>query len=91
MTGAGMSGRAVIELEFGILVYPPRPEQEQTGKKNRLRWRAVWYEDGERQQCESVSEEKLAAKLEKVNVRLAGRRAEHEAARRRPHRPLPGP
>ena len=69
MTGPGMPGRAVIELEFGILVYPPRPEQ--TGKKNRLRWRAVWYEDGERQQCESVSEEKLAAKLEKVTERLA--------------------
>ena len=65
-----MSGRAVIELEFGILVYPPRPEQKQTGKKNRPRWRAVWYEDGERQQCESISEEKLAAKLEKVKVRL---------------------
>ena len=70
MTGADMSGRAVIELEFGILVYPPRPEQKQTGKKNRPRWRAVWYEDGERQQCESISEEKLAAKLEKVKVRL---------------------
>jgi integrase len=70
VTGAGMSGRAVIELEFGILVYPPRLEPEQTGKKNRPRWRAVWYEDGERQQCESISEEKLAAKLEKVKVRL---------------------
>jgi hypothetical protein len=30
----------------------------------------VWYEDGERQQCQSVSEEKLAAELEKVKVRL---------------------
>ena len=70
MTSPGVPGRAVIELEFGILVYPPRPEPEQTGKKNRPRWRAVWYEDGERQQCESVSEEKLAAKLEKVKVRL---------------------
>ena len=35
------------------------------------RWRAVWRENGERQQCESVSEEKLAAKLEKVRQRLA--------------------
>ena len=35
------------------------------------RWRAVWYEDCERQQCESVSEEKFAAKLEKVRQRLA--------------------
>jgi hypothetical protein len=35
------------------------------------RWRAVWYEDGERQQCEAASEEKLAARLEKVTERLA--------------------
>jgi integrase len=68
--GPGMPNRAVIELEFGILVYPPRPEPERTGKKNRPRWRAVWYEDGERQQCESVSEEKLADRLEKVTERL---------------------
>ena len=71
MTGPDVPGRAVIELEFGILVYPPRPEPEQAGRKKRpARWRAVWYEDGERQQCESVSEEKLAAELEKVKVRL---------------------
>jgi integrase len=53
----------VIELDLGITVYPPR---DQGG-----RWRAVWHEDGQRQQCESVSEEKLAAKLEKVRQRLA--------------------
>jgi len=53
----------VIELELGITVYPPRDKGG--------RWRAAWYEDGERQQCESVSEEKLAAKLEKVRQRLA--------------------
>ena len=54
---AGVETRAVtrgdgevIELELGITVYPPR------GKGGR--WRAVWHEDGERQQCESVSEEK---------------------------------
>jgi len=52
----------VIELECGITVYPAREEQG--------RWRAVWYENGERQQCEAVSEEKLAAKLEKVTERL---------------------
>jgi hypothetical protein len=34
------------------------------------RWRAVWYEDGQRRQCESVSEGKLAVKLEKVTERL---------------------
>ena len=52
----------VIELELGITVYPPRDKGG--------RWRAVWHEDGERQQCESVSEEKLAAKLAKVRQRL---------------------
>ena len=71
MTGPDVPGHAVIELGFGILVYPPRPEPEQAGGKRRqARWRAVWYEDGERQQCQSVSEEKLAAELEKVKVRL---------------------
>jgi hypothetical protein len=30
----------------------------------------VWYEDGQREQCEAASEEKLAAKLEKVTERL---------------------
>ena len=51
-----------MELECGITVYPAREEQG--------RWRAVWYENGERQQCEAASEEKLAAKLEKVAERL---------------------
>ena len=49
--------------ELGITVYPPRGEGG--------RWRAVWLEDGGRQHCESVSEEKLAGKLEKVRERLA--------------------
>jgi integrase len=53
----------VIELKHGITVYPAR---EDSG-----RWRAVWYEDGERQQCEAASEQKLAARLEKVAERLA--------------------
>ena len=71
MTGPDVPGRTVIELEFGILVYPPQLQPQQTEKKGRsARWRAVWYEDGERQQCESVSEEKLANELEKVKVRL---------------------
>ena len=35
------------------------------------RWRAVWYENGRRRQCEAVTEEKLAAKLVKVTERLA--------------------
>jgi integrase len=60
---ATRGGGEVIELEYGIAVYPAR---EESG-----RWRAVWYENGERQQCEAASEEKLAARLEKVTERLA--------------------
>jgi hypothetical protein len=56
-------GGEVIELEHGITVYPAREEPG--------RWRAVWYEDGRRQQCEAASEEKLSARLEKVTERLA--------------------
>jgi hypothetical protein len=44
-------------------VYPPRVAGG--------RWRAVWQEDGRRCQCESVSEGKLAGRLEKVTERLA--------------------
>jgi integrase len=52
----------VIELECGITVYPARSEGG--------RWRAVWYEAGQRQQCEAPTEAKLAPKLEKVTERL---------------------
>jgi hypothetical protein len=55
--------RTWLAHRCGITVYPPRDKGG--------RWRAVWHEDGERQQCESVSEEKLAAKLDKVRQRLA--------------------
>jgi hypothetical protein len=55
--------RPVIELACGITVYPAR---EDGG-----RWRAVWYENGERRQCEASTEDRLAARLEKVTVRLA--------------------
>jgi hypothetical protein len=55
-------GRPVIEMACGITVYPAREEGD--------RWRAVWYEDGQRRQCESVSEHNLAVKLEKVTERL---------------------
>ena len=71
---ATRGGGEVIELEYGITVYPAREEKG--------RWRAVWHEDGQRQQCEASSEEKLAAKLEKVTDAAGGRRAEHEAAGR---------
>jgi len=57
------SGRLVVEVDGGITVYPARF----TGD----RWRAVWYENGERLQCEAVSEERLAPKVAKVAERLA--------------------
>jgi integrase len=53
----------VIETPEGITVYAARCEGD--------RWRAVWYEDGERRQCQAASEDRLAASLEKVAVRLA--------------------
>jgi integrase len=59
---ATRGGGEVIELEYGITVYPARSEGG--------RWRAVWYENDERQQCEAATEEKLAVKLEKVRTRL---------------------
>jgi hypothetical protein len=54
----------VIELDCGITMYPARSEGG--------RWRAASYENDERQQCEAVTEEKLAAKLEKVRAQVAG-------------------
>ena len=53
----------VVELECGITVYPARVAGG--------RWRAVWYENGRRRQCEAASEDRLAARLEKVTERLA--------------------
>jgi integrase len=55
-------GRVVVELECGVTVYPPQRDGEP--------WRAVWAEDGRRRFREAVTEEKLAAKLEKVIERL---------------------
>jgi integrase len=54
--------RPVIELEFGILVYPPAAEGEP--------WRAVFTENGQRKFRQGATEVKLAAKLEKVKERL---------------------
>ena len=59
---ATRGGGEVIMLECGITVYPARSEEG--------RWRAVWYEDGRREQRAAPSEEKLAAKLDKVKIRL---------------------
>jgi hypothetical protein len=52
----------VIELDFGILVYPP-----ETGGEP---WRAVFTENGQRKYRQGATEAKLAAKLEKVRERL---------------------
>jgi hypothetical protein len=56
-------GRVVVELGWGITVYPARVAGE--------RWRAVWHENGRRRQAEGASETRLAQKLEKVTERLA--------------------
>jgi hypothetical protein len=54
----------VIVTDEGITVDPARREGD--------RWRAVWYEpDGSGRQCQSVSQQGLAARLEKVTERLA--------------------
>ena len=54
--------RPVIELDFGILVYPP-----ETGGEP---WRAVFTENGQRRFRQGATEAKLAAKLEKLRERL---------------------
>jgi hypothetical protein len=55
--------RVVVEVGCGVVVYPAREPGE--------RWRAVWYENGRRRECQAVSGERLAGKLEKVTTRLA--------------------
>jgi hypothetical protein len=56
------SARLVIELDFGILVYPP-----ETGGEP---WRAVFTENGQRKYRQGATEAKLAGKLEKARERL---------------------
>ena len=45
--------RVVMEVGGGVTVYPAREPGD--------RWRAVWYENGRRRQCEAVTEDRLAA------------------------------
>jgi integrase len=54
--------RPVIELDFGILVYPPETDGEP--------WRAVFTENGQRRFRQGATEAKLAEKLDKVKERL---------------------
>ena len=83
MTGQAGSGRTVIELDFGITVYPARFEGD--------RWRAVWHENGERQQCESVKEASAGRQAGEGHRAAGSRRPEHEAARSGPDRLLSPP
>jgi integrase len=62
--------RPVVELEFGILVYPPQADGES--------WRAVFTENGQRRFLQGATEAKLAAKLGKVRERLAAGAANAE-------------
>src|SRR5260221_8504006 len=61
--GTRGEGRVVVEVGGGITVYPARHPGDW--------WRAVWYEDGKRRQCQSATEAGLAARIEKITVRLA--------------------
>ena len=60
---AQILGRPVVEMDWGITVYPARFEGD--------RWRATWHENGRRRQCEARTEERLAARLKNVTERLA--------------------
>ena len=55
-------GRAVIELDHGVTVYPPSADGEP--------WRAVFTENGQRRYRQAATEAKLAVKLAKVTERL---------------------
>jgi hypothetical protein len=55
--------RPVVELEFGILVYPPEADWEP--------WRAVFTENGQRRFRQGATEAKLAEKLQKGRERLS--------------------
>jgi integrase len=67
---AASATRPVIELGFGILVYPPESDGEP--------WRATFTEYGQRRYRQGVTEAKLAAKLEKIRVRLSAGAANME-------------
>jgi integrase len=55
--------RVVVEVGGGVVVYPGRFAGD--------RWRAVWYEGGRRRQCQAATEDRLAARVEKICARLA--------------------
>src|SRR6266702_4393845 len=51
--GSRGEGRVVVEVAGGVTVCPARFAGD--------RWRAVWYEDGQRRQCQVATEQGLAA------------------------------
>src|ERR1700761_9608898 len=57
------SARLVIEMDYGITVYPPETDGSP--------WRAVFIENGVRHFRQGATEELLAVKLEQVRLRLA--------------------
>jgi hypothetical protein len=82
--GVVPGSRAAIVTDQGITVYPARCARD--------RWRAVWYEpDGSRGQCQSVSQQGLAARLEKVTERLAADAPPKGRKRRRTIHPFETP
>ena len=67
---AADSDRPVIELGFGIVVYPPEADGEP--------WRATFTENGQRRYRQGATEAKLAAKLGNVTERLSAGAANME-------------
>jgi hypothetical protein len=63
---ATRSGAPVIELEYGITVYLPRGEQG--------RWRAVWHENGQRQQGGYLASARLARSTGRPGIARCPRR-----------------
>jgi hypothetical protein len=53
----------VIELDYGITVYPPREAGD--------RWRAVWHENGKRKQCGRSRKRRSPGSWKRVRRRLA--------------------
>ena len=75
--------RPVIEMDFGILVYPPEAGGEP--------WRAVFTENGQRKYRQGRDRGEAGRQAGEGHRAAPGRRGEHGAARRGPDRALPGP
>ncbi|HLI39858.1 MAG TPA: hypothetical protein VKV80_21360 [Streptosporangiaceae bacterium] len=60
-----------MRAKIPIKIPQPSLAVASPAREGQDRWRAVWYENGSRRQCEAVSGERLAARLEKLTGRLA--------------------